>query len=88
MREEQREEEEEGRRRRRGRGVERPTNCCRLPTRRVQEEPRGDAPERRTERAIERERERDIVCVEERERKGGGGGEEAAVTGIKPVSFI
>ena len=67
MREEQWQEEEEGRRRRRGRGVERPTNCCRLPTRRVREEPRGDAPERRTERASERERH--SVCGGERERE-------------------
>lgn len=45
------EEEEEGRRRRRrGRGVERPRSCCRPPTRRARGGPRGDAPERWTER--------------------------------------
>lgn len=47
------EEEEEGRRRRRGREAEQPKNCCRLPTRRVREEPRGDAPERWPERERE-----------------------------------
>lgn len=51
------EEQEEGwgKRQRRGRGVERPTNCSRLPTLQVQEEQRGDAPERTTGR---RERDR------------------------------
>lgn len=42
------EQEEPGRKPRRGRGVERLTNCSRLPTLRVQEERRGDAPERET----------------------------------------
>lgn len=42
------EQEAPGRKPRRGRGVEQPTNCSRLPTPRAQEERRGDAPERGT----------------------------------------
>lgn len=43
-------QEEPGRKPRRGRGVEPLTNCSRLPTLRVREERRGDAPERETGR--------------------------------------
>lgn len=65
----------EGRRQRRGRGVERPRSSCRLPTRRVREEPRGGAPERGTDRD-----------GGARRREGGEGA--AAVAGAELASFV
>lgn len=62
------EEEEGGRRQRRGRGVEQLTNCRHPPTQQVQEERRGDVPERprsgrETDRWIDRDMERDSEVV-------------------------